>query len=145
MKIYIDTSSLNRIFDDQTQGRIYLEASAMLLVFSLIENREVDIVASDVLIFENSKNPYEERKLFVNAVLKHAKQFQIVDEKILKKVQRIETLGIKGIDALHLACAEESGVDTLISCDDKIIKQYNGRLKAINPIEFARNILHGEM
>jgi predicted nucleic acid-binding protein len=145
MKIYIDTSSLNRIFDDQTQGRIYLEASAMLLVFSLIENREVDIVASDVLIFENSKNPYEERKLFVNAVLKHAKQFQIVDEKILKKVQRIETLGIKGIDALHLACAEESGVDTFISCDDKIIKQYNGRLKAINPIEFARNILHGEM
>ncbi|MDQ1251015.1 MAG: hypothetical protein QG646_84 [Euryarchaeota archaeon] len=145
MKIYIDTSSLNRIFDDQTQGRIYLEASAMLLVFSLIENREVDIVASDVLIFENSKNPYEERKLFVNAVLKHAKQFQIVDEKILKKVQRIETLGIKGIDALHLACAEESGVDTFISCDDKIIKQYNGRLKAINPIEFVRNILHGEM
>ena len=145
MKIYIDTSSLNRIFDDQTQGRIYLEASAMLLVFSLIENREVDIVTSDVLIFKNSKNPYEERKLFVNAVLKHAKQFQIVDEKILKKVQRIETLGIKGIDALHLACAEESGVDTFISCDDKIIKQYNGRLKAINPIEFARNILHGEM
>ena len=145
MKIYIDTSSLNRIFADQTQGRIYLEASAMLLVFSLIENREVDIVASDVLIFENSKNPYEERKLFVNAVLKHAKQFQIVDEKILKKVQRIETLGIKGIDALHLACAEKSGVDTFISCDDKIIKQYNGRLKAINPIEFARNILHGEM
>ena len=81
----------------------------------------------------------------MNAVLKHAKQFQIVDEKILKKVQRIETLGIKGIDALHLACAEESGVDTFISCDDKIIKQYNGRLKAINPIEFARNILHGEM
>ena len=34
---------------------------------------------------------------------------------------------------------------TVMSCDDKIIKQYNGRLKAINPIEFARNILHGEM
>lgn len=145
MKIYIDTSSLNRIFDDQTQGRIYLEASAMLLVFSLIENREIDIVVSDVLVFENSKNPYEERRLFVNAVLRHAKLFQSVNEKILKKVQRIEILGIKGIDALHLACAEESGVDTFISCDDKIIKQYNGRLKVINPIEFARVFLHEEM
>ncbi len=145
MKIYIDTSSLNRIFDDQTQGRIYLEASAMLLVFSLIENREIDIVVSDVLVFENSKNPYEERRLFVNAVLRHAKLFQSVNEKILKKVQRIEILGIKGIDALHLACAEESGVDTFISCDDKIIKQYNGRLKVINPIEFARDFLHEEM
>lgn len=145
MKIYIDTSSLNRIFDDQTQGRIYLEVSAMLLVFSLIENREIDIVVSDVLVFENSKNPYEERRLFVNAVLRHAKLFQSVNEKILKKVQRIEILGIKGIDALHLACAEESGVDTFISCDDKIIKQYNGRLKVINPIEFARDFLHEEM
>jgi hypothetical protein len=48
VNIYIDTSALNRIFDDQSQPRIYLESSAMLLVFGLIEKRIISIVSSDV-------------------------------------------------------------------------------------------------
>ncbi len=58
MKAYLDTSALNRIFDDQSQPRIYLESSSMLVVFVLIENQVVDIVSSDVLLFENLQNPY---------------------------------------------------------------------------------------
>ena len=60
MNIYLDTSALNRIFDDQSQPRIFLEASAMLLVFGLIEKRIISIVSSDVLVYENSRNPYAE-------------------------------------------------------------------------------------
>ncbi len=51
MNIYLDTSALNRIFDDQSQPRIFLEASAMLLVFGLIEKRIISIVSSEVLIY----------------------------------------------------------------------------------------------
>ena len=36
MKIYLDTSALNRIFDDQSQPRVYLEATAMLIVLCLL-------------------------------------------------------------------------------------------------------------
>ena len=53
MNVYLDTSALNRIFDDQSQPRIFLEASAMLLVFGLIEKRIISIVSSEVLIYEN--------------------------------------------------------------------------------------------
>jgi hypothetical protein len=58
MNVYLDTSALNRIFDDQSQPRIFLEASAMLLVFGLIEKRIISIVSSEVLIYENSQNPH---------------------------------------------------------------------------------------
>lgn len=70
MKIYLDTSCLNRIFDDQSQPRIYFEATAMLVVFQLIEKNILDLVSSDILIFENSKNPFPDRKLFVEFILK---------------------------------------------------------------------------
>ena len=47
MKIYLDTSALNRIFDDQSQPRVYLEATAMLIVFVLIEVKNpVDFITT---------------------------------------------------------------------------------------------------
>ena len=76
MKIYLDSSALNRIFDDQTQARIYLEASSMLLIFALIEERSVDIVSSDALLYENSLNPYDDRRVFVHTVLKKLRFFK---------------------------------------------------------------------
>jgi len=141
MTIYLDTSALNRIFDDQSQIRIFLETSSLLVIFMFIENQIVDIVSSDVLLFENTKNSYNERKIFVNSVLQKAKVFQTINDKILKRAQEIEKYGIKGLDSLHLACAEELKVDYFITCDDKIVKKYNGKLKVKNPIEFMRDII----
>ncbi|GCA90062.1 hypothetical protein MiTa_03417 [Microcystis aeruginosa NIES-4264] len=50
LKVYLDTSVLNRIFDDQTQARIYLESISMQLIFLLVENEAIEIVSSDVLV-----------------------------------------------------------------------------------------------
>lgn len=141
MMIYLDSSSLNRIFDDQTQARIYLEASSMLLIFALIEERSVDIVSSSVLLYENSLNPYDDRRVFVHSVLTKAKVFQIINGKILKRAQEIESEGIRGLDSLHLACAEASETGFFITCDDKICKRYNGKIEIKNPVEFIITIL----
>lgn len=141
MMIYLDTSVLNRIFDDQSQIRIYLEASAILVILMLIENQIVDIVSSDILLFENAQNPYNERKIFINSVLRKAKAFQAINDKILKRAQKIEKDGIRGLDSLHLACAEELKVDFVITCDDKIVKNYNGKLNVKNPIEFIVDVV----
>jgi len=141
VRVYLDTSTLNRIFDNQSQARIYLEATSVLVIFSLIEKQIVDIVSSDILLFENSKNPYNERNIFVGSVLKMAKSFQALNTKILKRAQELETDGIKGLDALHLACAEGLNVDYFITCDDKIIKKYCGKIEIKTPVEFITNIL----
>jgi predicted nucleic acid-binding protein len=56
---------------------------------------------------------------------------------VLGRAQRIEeSSAIKGIDALHLACAERLKT-VFLTCDDKILKRYSGRLRVMNPVDFA--------
>ena len=83
MKIYLDTSALNRIFDDQSQARIYLESASMELIFLLIVNQAVSIVSSGALKFETDNNPYSDRRRFIEMVLEKATDFQILNEGIL--------------------------------------------------------------
>lgn len=143
MKLYLDTSVLNRIFDDQSQPRIYLESVSMTLIFLLIENQMVEIVSSEALAIETNNNPYNERRTFVESVLQEAKYFQSINENMLIRAEEIEaTMGIKGLDSLHLVCAEELGVDFFITCDDKIIKRYRGTVNVKNPTEFVNNVIN---
>ena len=144
MKVYIDTSALNRIFDDQLQTRIYIESSSMLIVFKLIDSGVIEFVTSDVCLFENSSNPYEERRAFVNLCIQKAKHIQTIYEGVLTRAQEIEKQQIKGIDALHLASAEELKADYFLTCDDIILKRYKGSLKIQNPADFVLDFLREE-
>jgi predicted nucleic acid-binding protein len=145
VNVYLDTSALNRIFDDQSQPRIFLEASAMLVVFGLIEKRIISIVSSEVLVYENSRNPFAERQVFVTSVLKKARVIQVLNDSLAKRALEIETLGVKGLDALHLACAERLQVGYFVTCDDKIIRKYTGKVIAINPVGLTMYMLQQEV
>jgi predicted nucleic acid-binding protein len=144
LNIYLDTSTLNRIFDDQSQPRIFLEASAMLLIFGLIEKRIIAIVSSDVLVYENSRNPYSERQIFVTSVLRKARVIQTLNDSLAKRAQEIEVMGIQGLDALHLARAERLKVDYFVTCDDRMIRKYTGTVVVINPVELTMHVLQQE-
>jgi hypothetical protein len=135
VNIYLDTSALNRIFDDQSQPRIFLESSAMLLVFGLIEKRIISIVSSDVLVYENSRNPYVERQIFVTSVLRKAGVIQTLNDRVAR---------IKGLDALHLACAERLKADHFVTCDDRTMRKYTGTVVVINPVELTMHVLQQE-
>jgi hypothetical protein len=43
-----------------------------------------------------------------------------------------------------LACAEELKADHFLTCDDKILKRYEGSIKVQNPIEFVINFFKKE-
>jgi len=144
MKIYLDISVLNRIFDDQTQPRILLETSSFLVILGSILKGELDIVNSDILQYENKNNPFPERKLFVNFVLQKANEISKFDLDIKKRGIEIASLTILAIDALHLASAEKLGVNYFITCDDRIIKKYSGKIKVINPVDFVQELLKEE-
>ena len=136
LKIYFDTSVLNRIFDDQSQPKIYLEATAMLVLFQLIEKGKITLVMSEVNEYENDKNPFEERKSFIRRVLSKSSIYQAIETEIVDRAKQIEKMGIKGIDALHLACAEKMESDYFLTCDNEILRKYDGTLKVNNPTEF---------
>ena len=87
---------------------------------------------------------YTERQIFVNAVLRKARVIQTLNDGLAKRAQEIETLGIKGLDALHLSCAEKLKSRYFVTCDDRIIRKYTGAVVAINPVEFTMLILQQE-
>ena len=115
----------------------------MQLIFLLVENEVLEIISSEALVFETQRNPYSDRKTFVELVLQKAKYFQPINQEVLEKAQHIEGANrIKGLDALHLACAEVIGANVLITCDDKLTKRYNGSLPVKNPTEFTANFFN---
>jgi hypothetical protein len=59
MRIYLDTSVLNRPLDDQTQARIHLETEAFLTVLDYAIAGRFSLINSAVLIFENDANPFQ--------------------------------------------------------------------------------------
>ena len=140
MKIYLDSSALNRIFDDQTQPRIYWEASAMLLIFAFLEHAKLTLISSVALQFESGRNPYLERRLFVQEILGRATDFLPATSAVVQRAQQIERQGIKPLDALHLACAESAYADAFITCDDKLLKTGATRLAIKTPPQFVLDL-----
>ena len=115
----------------------------MQLICLLIENEVIEIISSDALVFETQRNPYSDRQTFVELVLERAKYFQSITQEVLQKAQELELSNrIKGVDALHLACAEAIGADFFITCDDKLMRRYSGGLNVKNPVEFATTLIN---
>jgi len=138
MKIYLDNSVLNRPFDDQSVPKVRLETVAMLFIVELIERKKIELVNSLVVEYENSKNPFLKRKIWISAYLSRASFFQKLNVKIKNRAKELEKDNISPIDSLHLASAEAAKVDFFITCDYDIIRRYEGKLEAINPIQFIQ-------
>ena len=49
--------------------------------------------------------------------------------------RRIETCGLMGMNAMHIACAEKAKADFFVTCDDKLIKKFP--LDRIDDIKIA--------
>ena len=97
---------------------------------------------TEVLFFENSRNPFEERRIFVSSVLAHAKVIQTINPVLLNQAQQIESAnGLSGCDALHLACAEKLKCSYFVTCDDKIVRRYKGVVNTLNPIQFLIEVM----
>ena len=146
--LYLDMNIYNRPFDDQSQMRIRLETTAITMMFTLIERGLFTVKWSFVLDYENSCNPFVERRAFVGHLAQSCQDVIGPDESIRTLARQLaETHGVRGRDALHLACAALSGCDYLVTCDDRLIRQ-GQRLreesilttKVINPVDLVREV-----
>lgn len=135
--VYLDNSVYNRPFDDQSQPRIWLETLSLSLILQMVESGELKLVSSAMVVYENSRSPFPDRREWVYNCLGLAKYTKKLDEQIRAKAQDFEKEGLRAIDALHLACAEAAGVDYFLTCDDKVVNRYKGKkIRVMNPIEF---------
>ncbi len=137
VRVYLDTSVYNRPFDDQTRPRIWLETMAFALILRMIELGEAELVSSSVVAYENSRNPFLERKAWVSDCLRLARQHTQVNEEIRVRARELESQGLRSVDALHVACGEAAEVDYFLTCDDRVVKRYQGgKMSVLNPVAF---------
>ena len=144
MKIYLDTCSLQRPLDDRRQLRISLEAEAVLGIIKLIEEKKIELVSSEPLLYEISNIPNRIRKNYGLYILNKAVNFIKVNYKVEKLAGKFIEYGIDPLDALHLAAAEVSFSDYFCTTDDKLLRKTkaikNLHTKALDPIEFIKEI-----
>ncbi len=133
MKIYFDVCCLNRPYDDQTQGRIHLESEAVITILRHMESEEWFLVSSGVVSYEISRTSDEERKKCLHSLVHRASEFIPVGQETYVRAGELQhQLGIKAYDALHIACAEQGGVDVFLSTDDRLVKTAKRNSEAIN-------------
>jgi hypothetical protein len=140
MLLYIDNSVLNRPFDDQRQPRIWLETLSFSLVLSLVENGDATLIHSPVHDLENGRNPFPIRRKWVRKCLRLAAQNIGLTIGVRTRAAALEQHGFKAIDSLHLACAEAAHVTNFLTCDDRLIRRYSGRMVIQGPMTFITSL-----
>jgi predicted nucleic acid-binding protein len=140
MKIYLDNCCFNRPFDDQTQIRIKIETEAKLKIQEEIRSGKFQLIWSYILDYENSRNPYIERKIRIEALKKYAIEDIEENENILKIADIFNKIGIKKLDSLHLSCAVYANGHYFLTTDDGILRCKNQieQIKIDDPIGFIK-------
>jgi len=149
MNIYLDMNIYNRMFDDQSQINIKLDTIAIDVIYELIGKGTLKLLWSYVLEYENSNNPFPNRRERVKIISKMRNDTILGSEQIIKTAEYIQELSkAKEKDSLHLACAIHSSCKYFITCDNALIRTINfnratlanllGEIELISPLDFFR-------
>jgi len=142
-RIYFDMNIYNRPFDDQSQVRIRLETIAIFSILQKIKNKELTLLWSFMINYENSLNPYEDVRQEIEMAASLAVESVTPDESVLTVAKEFESKGIKPRDSIHLACALKGKAEYFLTCDDKLIRRATTldiNIKIINPLRFIEDM-----
>lgn len=141
MRLFLDTCSLNRPWDDQSQVRIHLEAEAVIYILDAVRRGEEELVTSDYLLAEILDNPDPVRRADVMALVQLANLHMAQNPTIDANAARLAAWNITGYDALHIAAAEAARCDYLLTTDDRLIRRSARAgaaiaVKILNPFDY---------
>jgi predicted nucleic acid-binding protein len=138
MKIYLDNCCFDRPFDDQSYLTIRLETEAKLDIQEKIKSGRLSLGWSYILDFENSANPFIEKRTEIQKWKEIADSFVSETSEILLKMNELTDIGLKPLDALHIACAGSLQCQYFLTVDKGILKKTAkySEIKITNPINF---------
>ena len=138
MRVYLDNCCYNRPFDEQAQLRVVLETLAKLNIQQQMRDGVLEYVWSSVLDFEISKSRFLDRSLQIMPWAKGAIINVQIDDSIRFRAKEFEANGLKGMDALHVACAEAAECDWFFTTDRGILKKARNltSMRVANPVDF---------
>lgn len=139
MKVYLDSCCIQRPLDSRTQVRIVLEAEAVLGILALVEAGELELLSSDALIFETDRIPHPTRQEYALEVLSRASTVLILSDGVEERARGLAATGLRPLDALHLAFAEDAQATHFCTCDDRLLVRARAVAKpwtrVVSPIE----------
>jgi predicted nucleic acid-binding protein len=146
MKIYLDVCCLKRSFDDQTQARILLETEAIELIFNLVWLGKLSWCSSEIVDYENQRNPNLDRRLRIGNLLQRCEEIISITPEIEQRGIELEKLGFRAMDSLHLASAEAAKVDAFLTCDDRLYRRAERfkkqlKIRVENPVLYITEVI----
>jgi len=146
MKIYLDNCCYNRPFDDQTQIKIHLEGESILAIINKCKHNNDEIIGSPALEFEIEKITNIDKREKVNYLYDKTITTKIdYNADVFKRVQELsKQTNIRTLDKYHLAFAEYSDADILLTTDNKFEKaslKLDLKVKVINPLKYLLEII----
>ena len=144
MLIYMDNCCFNRPFDDQSSLIVQLETEAKLHIQEAIRRGEHMLCWSFVLDYENGANPFIE----VRNRIAEWKNIASVDCNLTDELGSVASdlllLGLRQMDAAHIACAIHLAADCFITTDKKVLNKSLAEIAVLNPIDFVRRYSSAE-
>lgn len=136
-KIYLDTCSLNREFDDQDFAKIALETEAVNSIKTGIYSGRYSLAWSFILDYEINNSPYDKRRDSVLKLKEVSQDFCMPIKIVLERGKEIECLGIGQNDSLHIASAIEMKCEYFITTDKQVFNKIIPGINTINPMDFV--------
>lgn len=144
LKLYLDICCLKRPFDEPTQERIRLEAEAVLTIVGA-DHERVAFVRALAQDLENEQNPLTSRAARVRRWLESVSLGTIEEGQLASRTRELMAIGFRNFDALHVASAELSGANVLVTCDDRLLSTARRsrdsiRVRVSDPITIASEV-----
>ncbi len=141
MRVYFDTCSLMRPFDDQSFPRVRLETLAISDVMDFVQSGKIQWIAGRALYSEVSACPIYARREEVLSWLRNVSEWQEYTPIVARLAKRFAKYNIGDWDARHLATAEAAQCDWFLSTDQNLVKRAQKvspklSVRVANPAEF---------
>jgi len=117
-----------------------LESEAKFFVQKEITQGIFELVWSYMLDYENSVNPYDERKNAIDKWKVLAGSDIDFSEEINEIARMLIKKGLKNKDALHIACALKGGCTYFLTTDKSVLNKQIDGITVINPVDFVRRL-----
>jgi hypothetical protein len=133
LRVYPDACCLSRLTDDQNQPRVRAEAEAVEHIMGMIRAGQATWVSSTVLSIEVRRNPDPERRRNADALLFFANEVVVPNQIVADRAREIEKRGFGTFDPLHLASAEQAGVEVFLTTDDVLLRRAERNAARLHP------------
>ncbi len=123
IRVYLDNCCLSRPLDDQAQDRVRLETEAISQIFDHVVRGLWTLIGSDALDAEIAAIRDPDRRRSVEILVSNATEHVHFSPDRIRRGELLESMGFRGYDSLHIACAEAAGADVLVTTDDALLRR----------------------